>query len=126
MPTGKRASMREGPLADLFRKTAEDTDELLRAIHEKARTGAVEARNVPARSTAAPLDLVSLLQKSLGANGGHSTKRAARCRWWRASPHHGAPASSLRARACCSTIASPASPQGILPSLRMVSAGNSF
>ena len=25
MPTGKRASMREGPLADLFRKTAEDT-----------------------------------------------------------------------------------------------------
>ena len=24
MPTGKRASMREGPLADLFRKTAED------------------------------------------------------------------------------------------------------
>jgi DNA end-binding protein Ku len=54
------------------------TDELLRAIHEKARTGAVEARNVPARSTAAPLDLVSLLQKSLGANGGHSTKRAAR------------------------------------------------
>jgi cell division protein FtsZ len=27
MPTGKRASMREGPLADLFRKTAEDTTE---------------------------------------------------------------------------------------------------
>jgi cell division protein FtsZ len=27
MPTGKRASMREGPLADLFRRTAEDTDE---------------------------------------------------------------------------------------------------
>jgi cell division protein FtsZ len=27
MPTGKRASMREGPLADLFRKTAQDTDE---------------------------------------------------------------------------------------------------
>jgi cell division protein FtsZ len=27
MPTGKRASMREGPLADLFRKTAEDADE---------------------------------------------------------------------------------------------------
>ena len=27
MPTGKRARMREGPLADLFRKTAEDTDE---------------------------------------------------------------------------------------------------
>jgi len=26
MTTGKRASMREGPLADLFRKTAEDTD----------------------------------------------------------------------------------------------------
>src|ERR1039457_2746061 len=25
MPTGKRANMREGPLADLFRKTAEDT-----------------------------------------------------------------------------------------------------
>ena len=25
MPTGKRASMREGPLAALFRKTAEDT-----------------------------------------------------------------------------------------------------
>ncbi len=27
MPTGKRASMREGPLAALFRKTAQDTDE---------------------------------------------------------------------------------------------------
>jgi cell division protein FtsZ len=27
MATGKRASMREGPLADLFRKTAEDTDD---------------------------------------------------------------------------------------------------
>jgi len=27
MPTGKRASMREGPLADLFRRTATDTDE---------------------------------------------------------------------------------------------------
>src|SRR5215472_13127144 len=27
MPTGKRASMREGPLAALFRKTAEDTRE---------------------------------------------------------------------------------------------------
>ena len=25
MPTGKRASMREGPLAALFRKTAEET-----------------------------------------------------------------------------------------------------
>ena len=25
MPTGKRASMREGPLAALFRKTTEDT-----------------------------------------------------------------------------------------------------
>src|ERR1700729_2144966 len=27
MPSGKRASMREGPLAALFRKTAQDTDE---------------------------------------------------------------------------------------------------
>ena len=27
MPTGKRASMREGPLAALFRKTAQDTQE---------------------------------------------------------------------------------------------------
>ena len=26
MPTGKRASMREGPLAALFRKTAQDVD----------------------------------------------------------------------------------------------------
>ena len=26
MPTGKRASMREGPLAALFRKTAEDVE----------------------------------------------------------------------------------------------------
>src|ERR1700751_2979622 len=26
MPSGKRASMREGPLAALFRKTAQDTD----------------------------------------------------------------------------------------------------
>ena len=27
MPSGKRASMREGPLAALFRKTAQDTEE---------------------------------------------------------------------------------------------------
>ena len=27
MPTGKRASMREGPLADLFRRTTEDAPE---------------------------------------------------------------------------------------------------
>ena len=27
MPTGKRASMREGPLAALFRKTAQDVDD---------------------------------------------------------------------------------------------------
>ena len=38
MPNGKRASMREGPLAALFRKTAEDTKS-----PEEQRTGAVFA-----------------------------------------------------------------------------------
>jgi cell division protein FtsZ len=55
MPTGKRASMREGPLADLFRKTAEDTDEH-KAVppaqpaeaQEPAAQGSADAGRAPA------------------------------------------------------------------------------
>jgi cell division protein FtsZ len=36
MATGKRASMREGPLADLFRKTSEDTDRTVAAPEQAA------------------------------------------------------------------------------------------
>ncbi len=45
MPTGKRASMREGPLAALFRKTAEDTG---------AKPAAEEAAAKPARGETVP------------------------------------------------------------------------
>jgi cell division protein FtsZ len=55
MPTGKRASMREGPLADLFRKTAEDTDghkAAPPAQPAEARRPAAEAPAPPAREPA--------------------------------------------------------------------------
>jgi cell division protein FtsZ len=42
MATGKRASMREGPLADLFRKTAAETEE-----HEAQRAGATPPAQEP-------------------------------------------------------------------------------
>ncbi len=48
MPTGKRASMREGPLAALFRKTAEDTD----ASTDKPREPGREERQHPLPGTA--------------------------------------------------------------------------
>ncbi len=53
MPTGKRASMREGPLADLFRKTAEDADEH-KAVSpaQPAEKPAAEAPAPPARQPA--------------------------------------------------------------------------
>jgi DNA end-binding protein Ku len=41
-------------------------DDLLSAIHEKARTGAIEPRNVPV-ATAPVTDLVALLEKSMAA-----------------------------------------------------------
>src|SRR4051794_23660335 len=52
MPTGKRASMREGPLASLFRKTAEDTAGEHDASAEEAprqepRNPEIEAAQVP-------------------------------------------------------------------------------
>src|SRR5437763_4026802 len=43
MPTGKRASMREGPLAALFRKTAEDTPREERAEEQKPPEGQSQA-----------------------------------------------------------------------------------
>jgi cell division protein FtsZ len=55
MPTGKRASMREGPLADLFRKTAEDTDEhkaVPPAQPAEAQQPAAQAPAPPARQPA--------------------------------------------------------------------------
>ena len=36
MPSAKRASMREGPLAALFRKTAQDVDDSARAPDARA------------------------------------------------------------------------------------------
>src|ERR1700729_1400876 len=47
MPSGKRASMREGPLAALFRKTAQDVDD----THDgEGRAAASPAPDVPAAS----------------------------------------------------------------------------
>jgi cell division protein FtsZ len=61
MPTGKRASMREGPLAALFRKTAEDADANQQAPEQRAPT---EQQAPPERSTppeqAAPPEEVQL------------------------------------------------------------------
>jgi cell division protein FtsZ len=50
MPTGKRASMREGPLAALFRKTAEDTG----ASPREGDAAAAAARELPDSATGAP------------------------------------------------------------------------
>jgi non-homologous end joining protein Ku len=53
-------------------------DELLAAIREKADSGAIEPRNVPEEGAEAPVDLVSLLQKSVaGAKRRKNGKRAA-------------------------------------------------
>ncbi len=61
MPTGKRASMREGPLAALFRKTSEDpqpaaSDEARagEGADQPPRSGAVDAPPPPAPQTAVP------------------------------------------------------------------------
>src|ERR1700749_3045937 len=48
MPTGKRASMREGPLAALFRKTAEDTGQPV------SPTPSVQPAAAPGPPTASP------------------------------------------------------------------------
>jgi cell division protein FtsZ len=50
MPTGKRASMREGPLAALFRKTAEDTAAPQEDREKPAAPGSEEAGGGPAGS----------------------------------------------------------------------------
>ena len=52
MATGKRASMREGPLAALFRKTAEDTSAEQRA--EPAQQGPRSVRETPPAPEAPP------------------------------------------------------------------------
>ena len=49
MPTGKRASMREGPLAALFRKTAEDSG----SEGEKPAKAKPKAKAAPAEPQAA-------------------------------------------------------------------------
>ena len=46
MPSGKRASMREGPLAALFRKTAQDTE-------EHGRAAGAASRRRPSRESSA-------------------------------------------------------------------------
>src|SRR5579862_7533076 len=52
MPTGKRASMREGPLADLFRKTAADAGETSEETKPAERKAAAPAE----RKAAAPAE----------------------------------------------------------------------
>ena len=63
MASGKRASMREGPLADLFRRTDEDSEEQQRERRPEEgaeRTSEPEAQQLeaeqkaPARSATAP------------------------------------------------------------------------
>ena len=58
MPTGKRASMREGPLAALFRKTAEDTgqpgSQPLRGRRASRPPSAREAHRIAPEPPAAP------------------------------------------------------------------------
>ncbi len=54
MPTGKRASMREGPLAALFRKTSEDTGEEENAPQAKSRRAPSAGRGSSRRSEPAP------------------------------------------------------------------------
>jgi cell division protein FtsZ len=51
MPSAKRASMREGPLAALFRKTAQDTDD--RGEHQATPPGPPATPATPEASTAA-------------------------------------------------------------------------
>ncbi len=53
MATGKRASMREGPLADLFRKTAEDTSDKPGKKGEKPAATKAKAK-APAKARVAP------------------------------------------------------------------------
>ncbi len=52
-------------------------DELLAALREKAKTGKIEPRNVPARRGPAPLDLAALLEKSVAGARKKKNKRAA-------------------------------------------------
>ena len=53
MPTGKRASMREGPLAALFRKTTEDSPDAKRAEPPGGREAAPEQETPPGPSSPA-------------------------------------------------------------------------
>src|ERR1700761_4798415 len=52
MPTGKRASMREGPLAALFRKTAQDVEDKPEGGERPAPAG--EERQSPPAAAAPP------------------------------------------------------------------------
>ena len=54
MATGKRASMREGPLADLFRKTAEDTTPAEKPGKKQAKKPAKPESAAPAAPPASP------------------------------------------------------------------------
>ena len=54
MPTGKRASMREGPLADLFRKTAEEVEHRSERGESAPRAVGPSASEEPAQPPAPP------------------------------------------------------------------------
>ena len=68
MPTGKRASMREGPLAALFRKTTEDTPEGKRKAKRPAEpeqviekpSGSVEITEIDGTITHGPARVVAV------------------------------------------------------------------
>jgi cell division protein FtsZ len=59
MPTGKRASMREGPLAALFRKTAQDVDEASEPPAERAPDRGEERPAPPAPEQSARYEPVA-------------------------------------------------------------------
>ncbi len=57
MATGKRASMREGPLADLFRKTTEDEPEQpTLPVAPETRRPSVRRLNLPRRPSRRPAE----------------------------------------------------------------------
>ncbi len=80
MPNAKRASMREGPLAALFRKTAEDTalaDAQPRPLGAQAADGREPAsREVPHPSLEAPATATAAAAPAAGA----PASRYRRCR----------------------------------------------
>ena len=90
MPTAKRASMREGPLAALFRKTAEDT-----ATGSPAQEGSRPAAEETQRGQTLPAPDPRAASRASGADSGRQSSRS--------------PSTCLRRRSACSTCSRPTS-----------------